>query len=335
MLALLLADCSRPPHPLQQQWQRYAAAFVDGGRVVDRDNGDISHSEGQGYGLLFALAADDRAGFARLWSWTRATLQRDDGLFSWRYRPCASADRRCVDDPNNATDGDVLIAWALLRAGRQWDDGTYSAAAVALIRALRTQLTVADHGYRFLLPGRDGFVENRGGQRYYRLNPSYWIFPAFRDFHAVDSAGGWARLAADGERLLTAARFGAERLHPEWFLLGPDGVLLAEEAASLYAYNACRVPLHLAWDPATAAALLKPYRAWWSSRRPVPAWLNLRSGDPAPYAWGPGMKAIAALVGERARAAPEPPAFPDVGPEMGYFQASLVLLSQLAWRDLS
>ena len=40
------------------EWRAYLAKFVTpDGRVVDNANGGVSHSEGQGYGLLFALGA--------------------------------------------------------------------------------------------------------------------------------------------------------------------------------------------------------------------------------------------------------------------------------------
>ena len=67
-------------------WQAFEARFVDqSGRVIDDANGGISHSEGQGYGLILALAADDRASFERIWSFTQTELLlRDDGLAAWR-----------------------------------------------------------------------------------------------------------------------------------------------------------------------------------------------------------------------------------------------------------
>ena len=45
-------------------WAAYAKRFVtDEGRVIDRENGNASHTEGQGYGMLLAEAAGDRARF--------------------------------------------------------------------------------------------------------------------------------------------------------------------------------------------------------------------------------------------------------------------------------
>ena len=44
----------------EAEWQIYASTFVTAdGRIVDNANGNVSHSEGQGYGLLLAALADD------------------------------------------------------------------------------------------------------------------------------------------------------------------------------------------------------------------------------------------------------------------------------------
>ena len=98
-------------------WQAYKARFVtDQGRVVDTGNNEISHSEGQGYGMLIAVAAGDRATFDRIWGWTRANLMvRDDELIAWRWEP---RKRPGVADMNDASDGDILVAWALAEAAR-------------------------------------------------------------------------------------------------------------------------------------------------------------------------------------------------------------------------
>src|SRR4051794_27013126 len=57
-----------PPYPLsrdtvqsgQREWLAFRRAFVAAdGRVVDSGNGGISHSEGQGVGLLFSATWDD------------------------------------------------------------------------------------------------------------------------------------------------------------------------------------------------------------------------------------------------------------------------------------
>ncbi|MFD2783222.1 glycosyl hydrolase family 8 [Novosphingobium pokkalii] len=68
--------------------------------------------------MVLALEAEDRATFELIADWTNDNLLRSDvALHAWKYDP-SSPDR--VPDRNNATDGDILIAWALERAGRQW-----------------------------------------------------------------------------------------------------------------------------------------------------------------------------------------------------------------------
>ncbi len=109
---------------LAAEWGIYRDRFVgDDGRVHDTGNNQVSHTEGQGLAMLFAEAFDDRATFDRVWNWTRANLRRpDSALFAWRWDPNSE---NPVADTNNATDGDILIAWALARAARHWHAPAY------------------------------------------------------------------------------------------------------------------------------------------------------------------------------------------------------------------
>ena len=48
-------------------WNSYATSFMDEQvRVIDRDAGDRTTSEGQAYAMFFALVANDRARFDSL-----------------------------------------------------------------------------------------------------------------------------------------------------------------------------------------------------------------------------------------------------------------------------
>src|SRR4051794_1608081 len=162
LLAMMCSAVADPLPPLvgalkaPELWQAYKTAFVsDGGRVVDNANGNVSHSEGQGYGMLLAVAADDREAFDAIWSWTRAqSMLREDGLAAWRWNPDASPH---VGDRNNATDGDLLIAWALAEAGERWRAPAYPPASLAISQALAAAV-VADSPFGpVLMPGAAGF----------------------------------------------------------------------------------------------------------------------------------------------------------------------------------
>src|ERR1700712_3110775 len=74
------------PWPL---WEAYTAKFMDPqGRIVDHNGQDRTTTEGQAYGMFFALVAGDRARFDKLLHWTEDNLAQGDlsaRLPSWSW----------------------------------------------------------------------------------------------------------------------------------------------------------------------------------------------------------------------------------------------------------
>ena len=83
-LSAAAADKSFP-----SAWLAFKSRFLaSDGRIVDTGNNGISHTEGQGCGMLFAHHAQDRATFDALWKWTEHTLgMAGTALHSWKYVP--------------------------------------------------------------------------------------------------------------------------------------------------------------------------------------------------------------------------------------------------------
>ena len=241
---------------LKTQWAAYRASFVSpDGRVIDNANGGISHSEGQGYGLLLAVAADDPDGFAQIWRWTVDHLQlRPGGLFAWKWdpKPGAAADR------NNASDGDVLIAWALAKAAKRFGRPDYRDAARKIVDALATGAIRPSRMGPILLPGTAGFgaADQPDGPV---VNLSYWIFPAFNDFEALSPGKGWADLRRNGFRLLAGSRFGPLGLPADWVAVGSAKPAPARKFPADFGYDAIRIPLYLAWDGDVPPSLLSAF----------------------------------------------------------------------------
>ena len=117
-------------------WERFKSRFVsEEGRVIDTGNGHISHSEGQGVGMLLAVAYDDHETFRKIWNWTSNNLGiREDSLFVWRWLP---NQEKHYQDLGSASDGDVFIAWALSRAAGKWNEPAYLGTAKKLAAAIR------------------------------------------------------------------------------------------------------------------------------------------------------------------------------------------------------
>jgi endoglucanase len=315
------------------EWSAFRSRFIrPEGRVVDAANGGISHSEGQGWALLCAERAGDREAFDRILGWTRRTLQRrGDSLFSWRFRPDAPG--MGVDDPNNATDGDLMIAWALLRAGTRWGDADLTESGTAIARDILRHLvrTVGDEVV--LLPGAVGF-EQPG---HVVVNPSYYAFPAFRALARAVPDPLWLRLAADGIGLLRRARFGRWGLPPDWLALPRGGGQVAPAPGwpPRFSYDAVRVPLYLAWAGMGREPAAERAARFWADpvHSRLPAWADLSSDAVSPYAAPAGIRAIAQLAAVRSGDESLGSDPPPVSEARDYYSAVLTLLVRLAWRD--
>jgi endoglucanase len=322
----------RDPYALRgSDWRMFKSRFLEpSGRIVDTGNGGISHSEGQGYGMLLAVAFNDRRSFERMWDWTQKNLRRpEDHLFAWLWKP---EDGGRIGDPNNASDGDLLIAWALLRAFDRWQNFDFQRAAALILTDFQDKALVQTRIGLQMIPGLIGFETDAGVV----LNPSYAIFPAYAELQERFPSPTWAPLAAGGKQLIQEARFGKWQLSPDWALVSATAVEIGRPNEPDFGYNAIRVPLHIAWqDP--KSELLKPFADFWNTLPggvPVPATVNLYTNQFGPHPALPGMLAVVELT--RAAAAGRSMTVLDIPPVTGdepYYSASLKLLTALAVKE--
>jgi endoglucanase len=322
-----LADEVDPQAALQAEWQVYRMRFLHGdGRIVDTGNGGISHSEGQGWGLLFSEAAGDKEAFDLISAWTATHLKRPhDALHVWRYDPTAADP---VADTNNATDGDIFIAWGLARGARRWAQAGLAAAAGAIANDILGKLCLAQSGSLFLLPGAAGFVTPAS----LTLNLSYYVLPAFDCLAGLAPSHNWAQLRGDGVALIGKAVFGTPPLPPDWLAVRRADLALApaQPWPPRFGYDAIRVPLWLSWAGLMPPGLGADFAAYWRLAPPPcgPAWIDLRSGAHADYAAPSGMEAVANVT--LAILQGGVPEFPRVADAPDYYSASLIMLSRLA-----
>ena len=324
-LVLMLAACATPPGLDRARWDSYQSRFVSPeGRVIDTGNDGVSHSEGQGVAMLLAVAFDDRARFDQLWRWTQTHLQvRGDRLFAWRWSPGEG-----IKDRNNASDGDILIAWALYRAAVRWQQPFYRREADAVTNDIRSLLLRRSQYGLLLLPGAEGFVNEQGTV----VNLSYWIFPAFRELADITHAAEWTELEKSGLQLLAMARFGRWQLPPDWLQVG-EQFAPAAPFAPRFSYDAVRIPLYLLWSGDADDKLMQPYVDFWGyfADAPfVPAWTNLQDNSIDSYDAPPGFHAVMRLLAERVRTARVPTRLAAAGTKEDYYSASLAMLAHMA-----
>jgi endoglucanase len=314
---LAAGTAAAPPRLAPALWPQFKRSFVtDDGRVLDDDGS--THSEGLGTALLACAAVADGDTFARIHRHAR-TLQRDDGLTSWRVQ----AGGRVID-VNNATDGDLYIGWALARAARAFGAPAYAQEARRIARAVRAYCVRASRHGAVLVPGRDGF--NRA--TYVVANPSYWVLPAFDALAAVDPHPQWKALIDTALALLARARFGQHGLTADWIEID-DAVRPWRERPARFGYEAIRVPLFLYWSEQFAHPQLAAFVRY-AAAPAFPAWTALdgdaQSAERAPA----GFEAIARL----ARALPGVTTARLPGLNSSYYSSSLTLLAALANDDL-
>ncbi len=219
VVALTLAACSTATEPEPDTADRTTATaeafldtYVDAGRVVRTDQGGDTVSEGQAYGLLLAVAADDPSRFDSIWEWTTTHLQRDDGLLAWQWKDGA------VVDEQPASDADLDAARALVLAGDAFGRDDLRDQGVALGAAVLDEMTTRDRDRPHPAPGAvgDGIP--------HAYNPSYASPAAFDVLARASGDSRWEELAA-GSAAVTSALMDANTLPTNWATVADDGTV--------------------------------------------------------------------------------------------------------------
>lgn len=304
-------------------WSAWRDRFLAGdGRVIDTGQGGMSHSEGQAYGLLLAQSHGDRDSFEQIESWTRSHLAtRQDALMAWSWRDGA------VTDWRNATDGDLLRAWALLRAHLFSGWAGHERVALEITRAIAAICLAPDPRApeELLLKPADLQMGDPDQPGAVLVNPSYYHSRALRELGAAFDDPRLIRTADHGETLLRAPQ--ALR---DWVLVRKDGLHPPKGLADRFSYDAIRIPLYLCWSdrsrhPAVAAARSRLDAAT------LPGHLAISTdpdGHPLAQSNLPGFHAVRALtLGQPVTASGA-----DIRAQ-GYYPATLQLLATVAARE--
>jgi cellulose synthase (UDP-forming) len=175
------------------------------GRVIRRDQGGDTVSEGQAYAMLLAVALDDEGRFERVWRWTRANLQRNDGLLSYRW----AADGPLIS-AQPATDADLDAARALVLAGRRFGSDRYVEQGRRIGEAVLGSETAEVAGLPVLAAGP--WARSASPV----VNPSYFSPRAYADLAGEQENPDWDSLAGTSRAISAALTGGGSSLPPDW-----------------------------------------------------------------------------------------------------------------------
>ncbi|WP_417696331.1 glycosyl hydrolase family 8 [Psychromonas sp.] len=312
--------------PYQKNWIAYKEQFITDGQVIDGENDNLSNSEGQGFALLFAVFSNDRKQFEKIWAWTQQHMQREDYLFREQVSSSEQAcDKACISSKPNASNGDIIIAWALLAAENKWDRQIYLVEGFRVLDAIKAKLIDKKYGYQLVLPTEKGVDV---GDQSEQINLSYWVFPAFNLFSEVTGDPIWAEVYQSGISLMEWARFGRWSLPADWMILSEDKVTLEGASSSKYGESANRLPLYLMLAGEYQIELTAPFIDFWDQEK-VPASVDLLTEQVSTLTANSGMQAIKNATKAKMNGNTEV-TFPEINAETDYYSATFILLSQLA-----
>jgi endoglucanase len=218
--------------------QRFLARYVTaGGRVVRRDQGGDSVSEGQAYAMLLAAATGDRDRFRRVWTWTRTHLRRRDGLLSSRWR------RGAIADPQPAADADLDAAYALLLAARRFGDPQLRRAGVRIGTSVLAHETMSTALGPVLVAGPWAVAQGT-------VNPSYFSPAAFQALARATRDPRWSQLEFAGYRIVDELTASPPDIPPDWATVDANGHAVPRAAptgeAPRFGFEAVRVAIRMA-----------------------------------------------------------------------------------------
>ncbi|BBX68529.1 glycosyl hydrolase family 8 [Mycolicibacterium psychrotolerans] len=273
-------------HAAREAGDRFLDEYVDAdGRVVRRDEGGDTVSEGQAYGMLISAALGDQDRFRLIWNWTETHLRRPDGLLSWRW-----ADGQ-VRDANSAADADLDAARSLVLAGERFGatdlagDGRELGKAILAAETVPVGATVpppadvAPAGHWVAGAGLTTVAGNWASAPPHAVDPGYFSPRAERALLHASADPRWAEVSRT-QRVLSWQLVGPGTLPPDWATVDASGHAVPTGSPAgggvQFGLDAARLPIRFAesCDPEDRA-LAASLRPLLSGGQDLPAVRNL------------------------------------------------------------
>lgn len=243
-------------------WNDFKARYVTSSGAGNNlrvlfDDLSSTVSEGQGYGMIMAVYANDRTTLDKLWAYSKSK-RNARGLMAWKINADGS-----IAETTCATDADVDMAYALICADVKW--GGYRTDAISVLNAMMTHCV---EGGTFVLKPGDVW----GGSD--ATNPSYFATAFFKIFSDYSGDTRWLSVRNKCYQIIAAVntKNNNKGLQPGW--CDVNGNPASGSGLSYnYQYDACRVPWRLAKDWAwfgdtRAKGTLDKINAFWKQVGP-------------------------------------------------------------------
>lgn len=219
--------------------------------VNTSDNSDMQTvSEAQGYGMLISVIAGENniasaeKDFNDLYNYYLTQVNSSTNLMNWKQE---ITDNALSDSEENATDGDLYIAYSLIRAYKLWGNPDYKKSAETILNSILQYNYNED--LKILTLGSWVSKDSKEFQVFRSSDVIPMFFKEFRDFskdtvweeisnHMVSyvndvSSSSKSGLVSDMIVVLN----GKGKV--------PDDIVISSETDMQYSWSACRVPMQL------------------------------------------------------------------------------------------
>jgi endo-1,4-beta-D-glucanase Y len=228
-------------------------------RSPDADHPFVAEAQGFGLEILALMAGTDSTAQSDFDAVLKYVLDHPSQINSHLMAAEQNKDGVSVNGSDSATDGDLSIAYALLRADRQWGSGgTYNYRNLALTRIAAIKQSEINPATKLPLLG--DWAGPSEASYYYGTRPSDFMLDHFRAFRAATGDSFWDGVTTACQNLITHI----QENYSQTTHLIPDFVVATDTANprpapakylegrydGAYSWNATRVPWRLGTDAA-------------------------------------------------------------------------------------
>lgn len=222
--------------------------------VNTSDNSDMQTvSEAQGYGMLISVIAGENnvssaeKDFNDLYNYYLSQVNSTTNLMNWKQE---ITDNALSDSKENATDGDLYIAYSLIRAYKLWGNQDYKKSAETILNSILKYNYNED--LKILTLGSWVSKDSKEFQVFRSSDVIPMFFKEFRDFskdvvweeisnHMVSYVNDVSSSSKSGlvsDMIVVSNGKGTV----------PDGIVISSETDMQYSWSACRVPMQLYYE---------------------------------------------------------------------------------------
>ena len=251
--AIFLIENQRNNILIRNIYEDYKSEYIDpvSFRVIDKQKNGITTSEGQSYGMLMSMWMNDQSTFDKVWKWTQDNLQKpDSNSFSWLWGKDQKGEYKIISEQggdNVATDGDIDIAFALIKGSKKWNDPKYAEFAKKIITDIWNNQVVITKNGKYILASND--LEKKFQKSEILVNPSYFNPAAFKEFSIINSDSNWDRLIVDSYEILEKSS-SANLDKTNSVFLPPDWISVNYQSGSVSPVNNPNFPTTFGFEAA-------------------------------------------------------------------------------------